>query len=78
MVVPRAARAQRRKLVAVCGDHDIALPIAALSRLNRGLVESFWFRIDLAPQFAAPPRAEHSSAALGFCACIRAARGQIF
>ena len=33
VLVPRAARAQRRELVAV-GDHDIALPIAALSRLK--------------------------------------------
>ena len=53
VVVPRAAQAQRRKLVAVGRARHCA---ANCCLVKNEIVESFWFRIDLAPQFAARSR----------------------
>lgn len=50
VVVPRAARAQRSELVAVGRPRHCA---ANCCLVKIEIVESFWFRIDLAPHFAA-------------------------
>ena len=50
VVVPRAARAQRSEFVAVGRPRHCA---ANCCLVKIEIVESFWFRIDLAPQFAA-------------------------
>ena len=50
VLVPRAARAQRRELVAVGRPRHCA---ANCCLVKIEIVESFWFRTDLGPQFAA-------------------------